>query len=331
MAMTAWGGRYALDRGGGIEYVSNVSAAATWQLLISQSPLTWQPRGDHVAGGNVISHVSKWDPLADVAAKVAGQRLRTEPRSTTRPSALEQRFISIVHLIVGLLRHFVSWLEAFACSIHSLSQSRSPLSECYHKFNALWRQYDSLVNLPNCICENSEKLKKHNQLLKLMKFLMALDEVYAPIRSIILTTDPIPDVKGAFATLSRDESHRSTQSYNVSKTSNGNTAFVARTNFKNGNSAWSNSNNQSRKLNKPNLVCTHCNMNGHTADRCFELVGYPPNFKRNTGTNRGSTSNNVVSGNKDQSSRSSNSFTYDQYRRLMTLISEKSGTTSIKD
>nr|GEV39704.1 ribonuclease H-like domain-containing protein [Tanacetum cinerariifolium] len=77
--------------------------------------------------------------------------------------------------------------------------------------------YDSLVDYPDCICENSEKLKKHNQLLKLMQFLMGLDEVYAPIRSIILTTDPVHDVKGAFATLSRDKSHRSTQSHNVSK------------------------------------------------------------------------------------------------------------------
>ncbi|GJR54298.1 hypothetical protein Tco_1404819 [Tanacetum coccineum] len=38
--------------------------------------------------------------------------------------------------------------------------------------------------------------------------LQGLYEVYAPIRSIILTIDPIPDVKGAFVTLSRDESHR---------------------------------------------------------------------------------------------------------------------------
>ncbi|GJU03463.1 putative transcription factor interactor and regulator CCHC(Zn) family protein [Tanacetum coccineum] len=155
------------------------------------------------------------------------------------------------------------------------AKSGSSLSEHYYKFNALWRQYDSLVNLPDCICENSEKLKKHNQLLKLMQFLIGLDEVYAPIRSIILTTEPILDVKGAFATLSR-----------MSLTG-------------------------PRKLNRPNLVCTHCNMNGHTADRCFELVGYPPNFKRNTSTNRGSTSNNDVSGIKDRSTGSSKSFTDD--------------------
>ncbi|GJT07296.1 putative RNA-directed DNA polymerase [Tanacetum coccineum] len=152
--------------------------------------------------------------------------------------------------------------------IHSFTQSSAPLFEYYHKFNALWRQYDSL---------------------------------------------------GAFATLSRDESHRSTHSYSMIKSGNGNTAFVERPNNRSNN--WSGSNNQPRRLNRPNLVCTHCNMNGHTADRCFELVGYPPNFKKNVGTNRGSASNNVVSGNKDHS----NTFIDDQYKRLMFLISEKSG------
>nr|GEZ13472.1 ribonuclease H-like domain-containing protein [Tanacetum cinerariifolium] len=182
------------------------------------------------------------------------------------------------------------------------------------------RKYDCLVNFPDCICENSDKLKKHNQLLKLMQFLMGLDEVYAPIRSIILTTDPILDVKGAFVTLSRDESHRSTQSHNVSKIDNGNTAFVVRTNPRNNN--WSGSNNQSKKLNRPNLVSTHCNMNAHNVDRCFELVGYPPNYKINTNTDRGSSSNNVVKSFKDQSTISSYLFFNDQYKRLMALINE---------
>ncbi|GKE37298.1 ribonuclease H-like domain-containing protein [Tanacetum coccineum] len=59
------------------------------------------------------------------------------------------------------------------------------------------------------------------------------DEVYAPVRNIFLTTYPIPDVKGAFSSLSRDEFNRSTQSYNASKNGNGNTDFVARTNPRN--------------------------------------------------------------------------------------------------
>ncbi|GJS16107.1 hypothetical protein Tco_0410579 [Tanacetum coccineum] len=143
-----------------------------------------------------------------------------------------------------------------------------------------------------------------------------------------LTAESIPDVKGAFATLFRDESHRSTQSHNVSKISNGNSTFMARTNNISNN--WSNSNNnQNKRLNRPNLLCTHCNMNGHTADRCFELVGYPPNFKKRIGSNQGGSSNAATSGTKDQSYVSSNTFTDEQFKRLMAFISEKSRYSSI--
>nr|GEW50647.1 ribonuclease H-like domain-containing protein [Tanacetum cinerariifolium] len=97
--------------------------------------------------------------------------------------------------------------------LHSNNTSDVFMGQVFSK-NAK-RQYDSLFNLPDCH-DNSDKLKKHNQLCKLMQFLMGLDEIYAPTSSIILTTDP--DVKGAFATRSRDESQRGSQSHNVSKT-----------------------------------------------------------------------------------------------------------------
>ncbi|GJV67037.1 hypothetical protein Tco_1482546 [Tanacetum coccineum] len=41
--------------------------------------------------------------------------------------------------------------------------------------------------------------------------LEGLDDVFSSVRNIILTTDSLPDVKYAFATLSRDESHRTMQ------------------------------------------------------------------------------------------------------------------------
>ncbi|GJX85987.1 hypothetical protein Tco_0336761, partial [Tanacetum coccineum] len=120
------------------------------------------------------------------------------------------------------------------------------------------RQYDALVDLPEC-----------------------LDDVYASVRSNILIIDPIPDVKSAFATMSRDESHRNS---NVHSAKSSSTVYVSKNN-----NDWSiNRNNQNRKSNRgPNtgLVCKHCNMTGHSVDRCFELIGYPPGFKRNPTVN----------------------------------------------
>ncbi|GJV29565.1 ribonuclease H-like domain-containing protein [Tanacetum coccineum] len=105
---------------------------------------------------------------------------------------------------------------------------------------------------------------------------MGLDDVYTPIRSQILTTEPLPDVKSAFATLSRDKSHRISHSQ-ASGSKNGQVIFVARTND------WNNDKNsvqtsQNRRF--VNLVCKHCHMIGHTIDKCFEIVGYPNGFKK---------------------------------------------------
>nr|GEV25611.1 ribonuclease H-like domain-containing protein [Tanacetum cinerariifolium] len=175
--------------------------------------------------------------------------------------------------------------------------------------------------------DHAPKVKKYAQVFRLMQFLMGLDDVFGSIRSIILTTKPLPDIKSAFVILSKDESYRN--SHVASKTVKfGPNAFAARTGNNNWNSNRNNNNNSNNYGNNNNrrfgrvlnLVCKHCNMTGHTANRCFELVGYPPGFKRNNvGQNN---SNNVFnSDNKiDRSKSSPHTLTYDQY--LMTLLSD---------
>ncbi|GJS34218.1 ribonuclease H-like domain-containing protein [Tanacetum coccineum] len=74
--------------------------------------------------------------------------------------------------------------------------------------NALWKQFDALVQLPRCTCHATEDFKKHNQLMKLMQFLMLLDDCYMQIRSNILSRDELPDVRSAYAIISSEESYR---------------------------------------------------------------------------------------------------------------------------
>ncbi|GKC52396.1 hypothetical protein Tco_1075141 [Tanacetum coccineum] len=59
-----------------------------------------------------------------------------------------------------------------------------------------------LVDLPKCTYDTAEKLKKHDQLIILLQLLMGLDDVFGNVRSSILITEPLLDVKYAFATLS---------------------------------------------------------------------------------------------------------------------------------
>ncbi|GJS14376.1 hybrid signal transduction histidine kinase M, partial [Tanacetum coccineum] len=161
--------------------------------------------------------------------------------------------------------------------IHSFTQSGMPLAEHYHKLNSQWRY----------------------------------------IRSSILITDPIPDVKSAFATLFRDESYRNSNIHNFKSSS---TAFVTRSN----NDWSSNRKTQNRRPNRfvnTNLVCKNCNMTGHTIERCFELIGYPPWFKKNPKVNNPKVTINSVSTSSSGYTSSSHTLTSDEYKRLMSLLS----------
>ncbi|GKE60824.1 ribonuclease H-like domain-containing protein [Tanacetum coccineum] len=58
-----------------------------------------------------------------------------------------------------------------------------------------------------CSCDASKELSLHQQLIEQMQFLMGLDDCYQPVRSALLTSDPLPEVKDAYTTVSREESH----------------------------------------------------------------------------------------------------------------------------
>ncbi|XP_071686693.1 uncharacterized protein [Rutidosis leptorrhynchoides] len=88
--------------------------------------------------------------------------------------------------------------------INSLTQNGSSLSEYYHTLNSLWKQFDAMVHIP----DNTTEFKEHMEMIKLMQFLMGLDESYSQIRGIILTTEPLPTIKTAYATLSGKECHK---------------------------------------------------------------------------------------------------------------------------
>ncbi|GJT49462.1 ribonuclease H-like domain-containing protein [Tanacetum coccineum] len=69
-------------------------------------------------------------------------------------------------------------------------------------------EFDILTKLAPCTRDAKTELGKHNQLMKLMQFLMGLDDVYLPIRSYLLNQIELPDVKDTFVIIYREESKR---------------------------------------------------------------------------------------------------------------------------
>ncbi|GJT51520.1 ribonuclease H-like domain-containing protein [Tanacetum coccineum] len=197
--------------------------------------------------------------------------------------------------------------------INSFKQRSLHVVEYYHKLNSLWKEFDALTKLPDCTCEARNEVVDHDKLMKLMQFLMGLDDVYQPIRSSILTREILPEAKDAFVIISREESLRGSGNW-----SNGNSS---------GN--WSNGNN-ANKGNYDSLLCKNYGLKGHTINRCFEIIGYPPGFKRNPNlkpVNNLNSNNSDIRGssvsNNDKSA-SPLSLSNEQMMKLMSLLNDKS-------
>ncbi|KAJ0427481.1 putative transcription factor interactor and regulator CCHC(Zn) family [Helianthus annuus] len=210
--------------------------------------------------------------------------------------------------------------------INCVSQNGSSVAEYYNKLTTMWKQFDAMLHLPTCSCQAAKDFNDFSTLIKLMQFLMGLDDVYQSVRTNLLTREPLPTVKVAFSVISREESHRLAST--GSKTQN--VVFVSKTNQ---------SVDQKKRFNKgsnSNFKCTHCNMLGHTVDRCFEIIGYPPGFKKRSNNNNQSSQSgrsNMSNGNKNNSVNNVTSsvgssgfpFTNEQIAKLLSLVGEKGG------
>ncbi|KAJ0431210.1 putative transcription factor interactor and regulator CCHC(Zn) family [Helianthus annuus] len=208
--------------------------------------------------------------------------------------------------------------------INSISQNGSTVADYYNRLTTMWKQFDAMLQLPTCSCKAAKDYNDFTMLIKLMQFLMGLDDVYQPVRTNLLTRETFPSVKVAYSVVSREESHRLTS--NGSKGQN--VSFVSKPNQ----SFESKKKTTNQRGPNPNLKCTHCNMVGHTIDRCFELIGYPPGFRKRSnnmsGKTGGSNKSNAVIGSSASVSTSGLPFTPEQVAKLLSLVGDKSGAES---
>ncbi|GJY35101.1 leucine-rich repeat protein [Tanacetum coccineum] len=198
--------------------------------------------------------------------------------------------------------------------INSFKQGGLPIFEYYHKLNSLWGEFDILTKLPDC-----------------------------PIRSSLLTKEVLPEVKDAFVILAREESHRWISATTTKSDKPQASVFFSRVNDvkrSNSDANWNNGNtSNNNKGNYNNLLCKNCGLKGHTIERCFENIGYPPSFKRNPNLKVNGTFNNNKSNNADLKGKSVEtndlkttagtlSFTHEQVMKLINLLNDKSGSTA---
>ncbi|GJT90950.1 hypothetical protein Tco_1079795 [Tanacetum coccineum] len=172
-----------------------------------------------------------------------------------------------------------------------------------------------------CSCAAQKAFKTHTDLIKLLQFLMGLDDGYQPIRSSLLTRDLILDVKTGFSVISREESHRGSSSSSGNKAH----AFVFAVKVHNTNKFKKNSSSKN-----PILVCTNpnCGLTGHTIEKCYKIVGYPEHIKKKWANNGNNNNQRSFSSNNSSTSTveaptSTPSLTTDQIQQLINMLNSK--------
>ncbi|GKD76029.1 hypothetical protein Tco_1334311 [Tanacetum coccineum] len=81
-----------------------------------------------------------------------------------------------VHDLLTRIRKNMIGFNDGSCKRSNTDENGSSIADYYHKLNALWKQYDVMVELSKCVCNASE--------------------------------ETLPDVRSAYATISSEESHR---------------------------------------------------------------------------------------------------------------------------
>ncbi|XP_049390256.1 uncharacterized protein LOC125854717 [Solanum stenotomum] len=188
--------------------------------------------------------------------------------------------------------------------LSDLVQDNTDVAGYYTKMKRLWDELESL-NAENkckclCVCGGKQKLTKSLEDEKLIRFLMGLNETYAPARSNILMIKPLPNLNHAYSLLLQDENQRESyvnvptgpSSFMVGKQGNNipqsyvdnqgyvaNQAYVNQKIHSQNQGMWDNRSTQKFPGKKSNLFCTHCKKTNHIKQDCYRLIGFPPDFK----------------------------------------------------
>ena len=185
-----------------------------------------------------------------------------------------------------------------------ISQENRSVSVYFTKLKRLWDELGSVEPLPTCTCGASRDIAEITNRNRLMQFLMGLNEAFGSVRDQVLGMDPLPTVNKAYSMVVKFESQRE-----ILGAMNDNSESLALLNKA-----------QAQNLSRPRRPevkkghCTFCNMDGHTREGCFKLIGYPDWFKgkNKAGTQsfKGSRSTRIMAAFEGNKSEEDNPLEY---------------------
>ncbi|XP_019233997.1 PREDICTED: uncharacterized protein LOC109214527 [Nicotiana attenuata] len=158
----------------------------------------------------------------------------------------------------SLTRVYQLWTK-----IASLRHGMNSVTTYYSKMNDLWNELDILAPKPGYDCEESRPSLEHLLHQRLLQFLMGLSKSYSNVRSNVLMKRPVVSVNEAYAIVTQEESQRALGVADMNKDLL--TMMAGRPQY-----------NKPKKI---GMVCEHCGYKCHLKENCYNIVGYPTDFK----------------------------------------------------
>ncbi|KAF5475503.1 hypothetical protein F2P56_007303 [Juglans regia] len=153
--------------------------------------------------------------------------------------------------------------------LSSTLQGNQTVSEYFTQLNGIWEEMHnyrlvSCCSCGLCTCQALKSVGDVQETDYVFKFLMGLNDSYEHIRGQIILMSPMPSLDKTFSLVLQEERQRQTRNLTVSSPEASALAVYS---------------NQTKRKEKSDLSCFHCGKLGHTKEKCYRLIGFPPNFK----------------------------------------------------
>ncbi|KAK3020293.1 hypothetical protein RJ639_045791 [Escallonia herrerae] len=165
-------------------------------------------------------------------------------------------------------------------SIALLQQEKSAISTYYGKLKGVWNELHNLRPIPVCTCGAGKKMQEMREEEKVFDFLMGLDDTYKTVRSQILSIDPLPGLGRAYAVAAQEEKQQVVAAARV-PTIEATTLLAKAPHMRQGGDQKIDRRGEnSGERRHGGLHCTQCNRSNHSRENCYEIIGYPPGWRR---------------------------------------------------
>ncbi|GMI72154.1 hypothetical protein HRI_000884700 [Hibiscus trionum] len=215
-----------------------------------------------------------------------------------------------------------------------LAQGSMPVSTYYTQHKIIWDELCSVkpvCTCSNCTCSGVQKMIDEQGKEQVLQFLMGLNDSFSHIRGQILLMDPLPSITKVFSLVIQEENQRIIKIDALVPEA----TFAVRTNIPS---------SYSKKKSRPQ--CSHCNLMGHTKEKCYRLHGFPPGYRTRQPVARSNAVSNDSSvinsqfqqplqsqqpSQSQQSSQNQEGLSTQQCQQLIAMLTNKLNAASISE